>query len=270
MNAPAKTHPAPWVRQPGRPEEGVLPPAQDPETGARRKHRILVLDDHPLFRFGLKRLINAQPDLEVCGEAGNAVAGLDEALRLKPDMITVDISLNESTNGIEFVKNIRAHLATARILVLSMHDESIYAVRALRAGAQGYLMKEEVLARAVEAIRTVAAGGVYLSEPLRQQILVSLANGNPAHRASVDTLSDRELEVLQLSGQARTPREIANQLGISVKTVETHRMRIRRKLNLAGSAELNRFAIEWCRQNSEVRQALTLGKPRTIIPQSGD
>ena len=219
-------------------------PAAPGQNGVRR-YRVFILDDHPLFRFGLKRLINSQPDLVVCGEAHNAVEGLDEALRLNPDLITVDISLNDSTNGIEFVKNIRAHLETARILVVSMHDESIYALRALRAGAQGYLMKEEVLGRVAEALRTVAAGGIFLSDTMRQQVLVNLANGNSANRSPIDSLSDRELEVLQLSGQGQTPREIATQLGISVKTVETHRMRVREKLNLTNSAELMRFAIAW-------------------------
>jgi DNA-binding NarL/FixJ family response regulator len=165
----------------------------------------------------------------------------------------VDISLNESTNGIEFVKNIRAHLENARILVLSMHDESIYALRALRAGAQGYLMKEEVLARVVEAIRTVAGGGIFLSESLRQQVLTNLANGNTANQSPIDTLSDRELEVLQLSGKGQTPREIANQLSISVKTVETHRMRVREKMNFSSSAELVRFAIAWTGESQGVK-----------------
>jgi DNA-binding NarL/FixJ family response regulator len=227
-------------------DEVCIPPPAPTVGGAVKQSRVLILDDHPLFRFGLKRLINAQPDLVVCGEAQDAVAGLDEALRLNPDLITVDISLNESTNGIEFVKNIRAHLETARILVLSMHEESVYALRALRAGAQGYLMKQEVLARVVDAIRTVAAGGIFLSEPLRQQVLASLADGGKANRSPIDALSDRELEVLQLTGQGQTPREIACQLGISVKTVETHRMRVREKLKLANSAELMRFAMGWC------------------------
>jgi len=251
MNAPLHSHSS--QHQPPDPdhrdgqeleEASQAMPAAPGQNGVRR-YRVFILDDHPLFRFGLKRLINSQPDLVVCGEAHNAVEGLDEALRLNPDLITVDISLNDSTNGIEFVKNIRAHLETARILVVSMHDESIYALRALRAGAQGYLMKEEVLGRVAEAIRTVAAGGIFLSDTMRQQVLVNLANGNSANRSPIDSLSDRELEVLQLSGQGQTPREIATQLGISVKTVETHRMRVREKLNLTNSAELMRFAIAW-------------------------
>lgn len=232
------------------PDANPAPPQNGLEE-KRERFKVFVLDDHPLFRFGLKRLINAQPDLIVCGEAQDAVTGLDEAMRLRPDLITVDISLNESTNGIEFVKNIRTHLQNARILVLSMHDESIYALRALRAGAQGYLMKQEVLTRVVEAVRTVAAGGIFLSEVLRQQVLVNLANGNSANKSPIDSLSDRELEVLQLSGQGQTPREIASQLGISVKTVETHRMRVREKLNLASSAALMRFAIAWSGQGGE-------------------
>jgi DNA-binding NarL/FixJ family response regulator len=231
------------------PEAPAIPegPAEGGPSGGKM-YRVFVLDDHPLFRFGLKRLIDLQPDLTVCGEAQDAVSGLDEALRLNPDLITVDISLNESTNGIEFMKNIRAHLENTRILVVSMHDEAVYALRALRAGAQGYLMKDQALARAVEAIRTVAGGGVFLSDEMRQQVLVNLANGNGANRSPIDTLSDRELEVLQLSGKGQTPREMASQLGISVKTVETHRMRVREKLNLASSAELMRFAIAWSGQ----------------------
>jgi DNA-binding NarL/FixJ family response regulator len=227
--------------------ETAVPPPEAGQNG-NKQCRVFVLDDHPLFRFGLKRLINGQPGLTVCGEAQNAIAGLDEALRLNPDLITVDISLNESTNGIEFVKNIRAHLESTRILVVSMHDESIYALRALRAGAQGYLMKGEAVARAVEAIRTVAGGGIFLSEGMRQQVLVNLSNGNGTNRTPIDFLSDRELEVLQLSGQGQTPREIADQLGISVKTIETHRMRVREKLNLSNSAELTRFAMAWSGQ----------------------
>ena len=251
MNAPMNPPPSRPAQTPERLEEEIVlqeqrtAPPPGTAAGAGQSYRVFILDDHPLFRFGLKRLISSQPDLVVCGEAQDAVNGLDEALRLRPDLITVDVSLNESANGIEFVKNIRAHLENTRILVLSMHDESIYALRALRAGAQGYLMKQEVLVRVVEAIRTVASGGIFLSEALRQQVLVNLANGNAANRSPIDSLSDRELEVLQLSGQGQTPREIAMQLGISVKTVETHRMRVREKLNLANSAELMRFAIAW-------------------------
>ena len=258
MNAPIQSQPHPPAGQPAdlpdeelvetRKEGGLQP--EDRGDGGGPKYRVFILDDHPLFRFGLKRLINSQPDLIVCGEAQNAITGLDEALRLNPDLVTVDISLNESTNGIEFVKNIRTHLANVRILVISMHHESIYALRALRAGAQGYLMKQEVLPRVAEAVRAVAKGGIFLSDNMRQQVLLNLANGSGANRSPVDVLSDRELEILQLSGQGQTPREIATQLGISVKTVETHRMRVREKLNLASSAELTRFAIAWTAQGT--------------------
>ena len=211
--------------------------------------RILIVDDHPLFRFGLKQLINAQDDMTVCGEAPNAVAGLDQTLRLRPDLITVDISLNASANGLEFVKNVKSHVADIRIVIVSMHDEFVYALRALRAGAQGYVMKRAPLDQIVAAFRTVLGGGIFLSEALRQQVLVNLAHGTRPPHSPVDALSDRELEILQLSGQGLTPREIAGQLSISVKTVETHRMHIRGKLKLANSAELTRYAIAWIGQN---------------------
>jgi DNA-binding NarL/FixJ family response regulator len=241
MNAPIKLPELTKTEEKeAAPTEGGAPPSPKGE-----KYRVFVLDDHPLFRFGLKRLLNSQPDMIVCGEAQNAIEGLDVALKLSPDLITVDVSLNESMNGIEFVKNIRTHLADAKILVLSMHQESVYALRALRAGAQGYLMKAEALARVVEAIRTVAGGGIFLSKELQQQVLAGLANGDGGNRSPIDALSDRELEVFQLSGQGQMPREIANQLGISVKTVETHRMRVREKLNLCNSAEMMRFAMAW-------------------------
>jgi len=143
MTAPvnAQNHPSNGAPT-GPPKEAedealMIPLDTGRNNGNGKTYRVFILDDHPLFRFGLKRLINAQPDLTVCGEAQNAVAGLDEVLKLNPDLITVDISLNESTNGIEFVKNIRAHLENTRILVVSMHDESIYALRALRAGPRG-------------------------------------------------------------------------------------------------------------------------------------
>ncbi len=275
MNLEAKnTDPGP--RGQGRPRKCLMnapyhpdavPPSEEPATeaaldsgsgapplGNGNRCRVFILDDHPLFRFGLRRLIDSQHDMTVCGEAQDAVAGLDEALKASPDLITVDISLNDSANGIEFVKNIRAHLEKSRILVLSMHDESIYALRALRAGAQGYLMKDEVLTRVMEAVRTVMGGGIFLSDTLRQQVLANLANGQSPGRSPIDMLSDRELEVLQLSGQGQTPREIATQLGISVKTVETHRMRIREKLNLANSAELMRFAIAWTGEGERTRR----------------
>jgi len=259
MNDLSKRPQSVWAKQALEAEGEILDKVLEPlapSNGANGdKCRVFILDDHPLFRFGMKRLIDAQPDMMVCGEAQNAVEGLDAALTLTPDLITVDISLNESTNGIEFVKNIRAHLENTRILVVSMHDESVYALRALRAGAQGYLMKDEVLARVVEAVRMVARGSIFLSESLRQQVLVSLANGNKSNQSPIDALSDRELEVLQLSGQGQTPREIANQLGISVKTVETHRMRVREKLNLGSSAELMRFAMTWSEEGQGTRAA---------------
>lgn len=198
-----------------------------------------------MVRHGLKQLINAEPDLEVCAEMSDAKKGLDAALRLKPDLVCVDISLKGSGNGIDFIKNIKAQLHKTRTLVVSMHSEALYAFRALRAGARGYVMKEEATSQVVKAVQVVTNGGIYLSERLRQQVLLNLVQGDGLSGCPVDILSDRELEILQLIGDGMTVREIAGQLKISLKTVETHRANIRDKLNLSNSRELAHFALLW-------------------------
>ena len=220
-----------------------------PASNTARKCRLVLIEDHPLFRHGLAKLINSQHDMTICGEAANAATGLNEVLRLKPDLVVVDITLNNSANGIEFIKNLRAQLPTTKVVVISMHDESVYAVRALRAGAKGYIMKKEPADRCVEGIRKVMAGDVHLSEKLRQQALVEFAQGTTGRGSVVDVLSDRELEIFQLCGRRLMPREIAEQLKISVKTVETHRSHVREKLKLEDGGELTRFAISWTEQN---------------------
>lgn len=209
------------------------------------KRRILVVDDHPVMRWGYIALINEEPDLEVCGEAGDA----EEALRMmedvEPDLALVDVSL-EGMNGIELTKHIVAEHPGTLVLVVSMHDESLYGERSLRAGARGYLMKRDARTRVVDAIRRVLSGGFYVSEELSTQILTQF-HGRPGHRgtSTVETLSDRELEVFELVGRGRSTRDIAELLHISPKTVESHRNRIKDKLAVDSMPELMRKAVQW-------------------------
>ncbi len=209
------------------------------------KVKILVVDDHPVLRKGIVYLIDSQPDLMVCGEADDARKALDAVTSTKPQMALVDITLQD-TNGLELIKNIIAILPDLPILVLSMHDETLYAERALRAGARGYIMKQEATDNLLTAIRQIMSGEIYLSRKMETKLLRQFASGRPASAGtSLDRLSDRELEVFHLIGQGNSTRDIAEQLHISVKTVETHRMHIMEKLDLKNSPELMRFAIQW-------------------------
>jgi DNA-binding NarL/FixJ family response regulator len=212
---------------------------------ADRPARIAIVDDHPMVREGLTARIARHADLEVCGDA----ADVDEALRLVqqtgPDLVVIDISL-KGGNGIDLIKQIRSKSDTVKMLVSSMHDESLYAERALRAGALGYINKQEMPEKVIEAIRHVLAGKVYLSPKMAERMLNrSLGRGGPAESSPLQTLSDRELEVFELIGQGRSTREIAEQLSRSVHTIETHREKIKIKLNLASGAELQQRAVQW-------------------------
>ena len=220
-----------------------------PTEATSQKRRIFILDDHPLFRLGIKQLIGGEQDLFVCGEASNAIEAFNSVLRLKPELITADISLAESANGIEFIKNIKAHLPRVRILVISMYDELLYAMRALRAGAHGYIMKSEALDHVIEAIRIVLSGKVYTSPGFNDHLISQLVQGEQSSAESpVEQLTDRELEVLHLIGLGHGTRQIAEELRLSPKTVETHRMKIREKLDVQSSTELVRFAVQWVEQ----------------------
>jgi DNA-binding NarL/FixJ family response regulator len=198
-----------------------------------------------MFRHGVSALINSEPDLVVCGEAGTAPAALEAMRRLTPDVALVDISMPGS-NGIELLKSMKAESPGLPMLVVSMHDESLYAVRALRAGALGYVMKAEALDSILTAIRKVLAGEPYLSPRFSERLVfkaiksISEGQGSP-----VDKLSDRELEVLNLMGRGFGAQDIANELHLSVKTIETHRAHIKEKLAFQDSKEMVRFAIEW-------------------------
>jgi len=206
--------------------------------------QIIIVDDHPLFRKGLEQLINSSQDgFRICGEAGDAAEGMARIRELKPDLVIVDLSL-PGANGIELIKNIRAEFAKLPVLILSMHDESLYALRALRAGAQGYVMKQEALENVIGAIREVFAGRPYLSAQMSAKLITNFAVGSTQTNAT-DTLSDRELEILELIGKGRDVHEISDALHISRKTVETHRAHIKEKLNLKNAREVNRFAAQW-------------------------
>jgi DNA-binding NarL/FixJ family response regulator len=224
---------------------------QQRNTTLENKKRIFIVDDHPIVRDGLITLINHQQDLRVCGEAEDAAQALKSISELKPEVVIVDISL-KSSDGIELTKNIKALYPRLPVIVLSIHDESVYAERALRAGAQAYLMKEVVSENIVTAIRTVLSGEIYVSNTMGKKLLRKLAAGK-AHTISapMDSLSDRELEIFRLIGQGYKPSKIAQSMHLSVKTVETYRARIKEKLNLADADELLRYAIQWVSSASE-------------------
>jgi DNA-binding NarL/FixJ family response regulator len=209
------------------------------------KRRLFLVEDHPVTREGFAQLINYQPDLQVCGQAGTAAKALGGIEALKPDLAIVDICLAES-NGLELIKHLKQLRPDLPVLVLSTHDEALYGQRALRAGARGYVMKQAPTSEVMGAIRTVLNGGIYLSEAMRSRVVEEHVRG-PAARPSTDvgTLSDRELEVFELIGHGHTTSRIAAKLRVSVSTVETHRAHIKQKLTLHNGMELVRRAVEW-------------------------
>ena len=213
---------------------------------AKRASKILIVDDHPIVRHGLAKLINDEPDLEVCGEADSAGDALTMMESEAPDLLLVDISLG-GTNGIELIKRVKASDPEMRVLVSSMHDESLYAERALRAGAMGYLNKGENRETLLGAIRQVLRGKLYLSPRMSERLLHRFVlNDQEPDRPAIESLSDRELEVFQLIGEGLTTRQIASRLHLSPKTIETYREHIKAKLNLENSSELIRAAVQWC------------------------
>ena len=219
--------------------------ARSGASAARVRHQILIVDDHPIVREGLRRLIDQERDLAVCGEAEGALAAMAAIRALKPGVVVVDISLKEG-DGIELVKDARAHSPTLLILVLSMHDETIYAERMLAAGANGYIMKHAASDQFLVALRRVLGGGIYVSESVGQKMIRKLASGAAYSSANrIDSLSNRELQILQMIGRGLSTRESAEALSLSVKTVESHRQRIKRKLNLATGSQLVQYAVSW-------------------------
>jgi DNA-binding NarL/FixJ family response regulator len=216
------------------------------------KLRIYIVDDHALFRKGLAALINAESDMEVCGEGEDCAVATQNILRIKPDLVIVDISL-KGNNGIELIKNIKAVEPQIQVVVLSMHDESIYALRVLRVGAKAYVMKQDAATAVVDAIRWVRKGQLYVSEYVASQMLNRYAQGEEIGDDSpVSSLSDRELEVLNLIGSGVPTREIAARLHVSIKTIETHRAHIKSKLNLTSASQLIQFCVRWVDRSPHV------------------
>ena len=208
-----------------------------PNRSPRRK--VLIVDDHPLLRDGLAKVINQQPDLAVCGEAANARAGLAAAAKLRPDVAIVDLSL-EDGSGLDLIKDVHARNPALPMLVLSMHPEHLYAERAIRAGARGYLMKREPIERVLAALRKVLAGQMAVSDDVVSRLL-SGANGRAKREAPIDLaelLSDRELDVFRALGQGLGTRQIAAKLRLAVSTIETHRANIKLKLGVTRAPEL--------------------------------
>ena len=219
---------------------------QNQPTIRKGKARVLLVDDHPILRKGLAQMINMEQDLTVCGEAEEAGKAFELVGTLTPDVAVVDISL-KTGNGIELVKNIKARYPELPILVLSMHDESLYAERALRAGSLGYIMKEEATEQVLVAIRRVLKGEIFLSEKMKSRMLQQLTTGgrNKVVVSPIENLTDRELEVFRLIGEGRSTRQIAGELHISVRTVEAYREYIKSKLNLRNATELVQHAFHW-------------------------
>ncbi|PQO25825.1 DNA-binding response regulator [Blastopirellula marina] len=211
--------------------------------------RILIVDDHPIVREGLAARIDGQPDLEVCGEASSINDALSQYRSLSPDLTLIDIQL-EDGNGIELIKEIYARNSAAKMLVISAFDESLYAQRALRAGALGYVNKRELQDKVLDAIRTTLKGERYVSPKIMQQLLSQVvSNTTRVDEDPVQSLSDRELEVFQLIGHGHTTGAIASQLQLSVHTIDTHREKLRHKLNAKNSAELMKLAVQWVLEN---------------------
>lgn len=216
------------------------------QVGLRKpKTRVLLVDDHPILRRGLAQLINQEQDMTVCGEAEDAPKAFEAVSTLHPDVAVVDISL-KGGNGIELIKNVKARFPDLPILVLSMHDESLYAERALRAGGLGYIMKEEAIEQVLIGIRRVLIGEIFLSDKMKAKMLQQLANGKAkAFVSPIEHLTDRELEVFRLIGEGRSTRQIAGELHLSVRTVEAYREYIKGKLNLKNATELVQHAFHW-------------------------
>jgi DNA-binding NarL/FixJ family response regulator len=223
----------------------AAPAVEEPPVPETKIWQVLVVDDHPIFRHGVSQLIGTMPEVHVCGEADSAAVALEMMRRLKPDLALVDVSM-PGTNGIELIKLMLAERPRLTVLVVSMHEESLYALRALRAGALGYVMKHQALDNIIGAMRKVMGGGIYVSPEFSERLVFKAVQAHDTDFGlPVDKLSDRELEVLQYMGRGKSTREIAQKLHLSIKTIETHRTHIKEKLGFRTAEEMLKFAGEW-------------------------
>lgn len=214
---------------------------------AARRSRVFIVEDHPMIRERLGEVIGREPDLAVCGEAEDGVSALSEIERTKPDLVVVDLSLKRS-HGLELTKDLRSRYPSLGILIVTMHDESIYAERLMRAGASGYITKQEATKNVLQAVRTVLQGGVYLSQATALRLATEATGGRGSAPASpADRLSDRELRVFQLIGEGCGTRQIASQMRLGMATIETYRSRIKEKLHLKDADALRQSAVRWVR-----------------------
>jgi len=227
------------------------PSLPSPPSVATRR-RIVLVDDHPVTREGVRVLIDQEPDLVVCGQSDNAPAALQLIQKVKPDLAVVDITL-KTTSGIELMKSLKAVMPDLPVLIMSMHDERLYAERALRAGAKGYIMKHEASDRILDALRKVLSGELYLSDNMKEKMLHCLVRSRKDEVVfTIDTLSDREMEVFQLIGNGFSTRQIAEKLNLSVKTIDSYREHLKLKLRLKKGSDLVRHAIQWVRSEGVV------------------
>jgi DNA-binding NarL/FixJ family response regulator len=221
----------------------------DKSISGDNKTRIFIVDDHALICYGLAQLVSHEKDMEVCGDAADVDVALQKIEETAPDLVVVDISLT-SSNGIDLIKRVRTKYPQIKMLVLSMHDESIFAERALHAGAMGYMNKHEAAGKLIDAMRRIMDGHVYLSAEMTDHLIYRVTGGPDARGLSVEQLSDRELEVFELIGRGFGTRQIAEQLHLSMKTIETYREHIKDKLDLHNSTELTRHAVQWVLEDS--------------------
>jgi len=221
------------------------------QSAGPAKKKIFIVDDHPMMRDGLAQMIANESDLSVCGDAENASEALERMEKLRPDLALVDITLR-SGSGLELIKDLQARLPTVAVLVISMHDESLYAERVLRAGGRGYIMKQEGGKKLMEAIRQVLNGQTYISPTMSAKIVDAFAGRRSGDSSPVETLTDREFEVFQLIGAGLGTKEIADKLRVSPKTVEVHRVNIKQKLKVATAPELIRLAVRWVESQKPV------------------
>jgi DNA-binding NarL/FixJ family response regulator len=221
----------------------------DPNGLNRQKFKVLIVDDHPIVRRGLRELVADEPDLEVCGEAEDVSGGLQQVETLRPDIAVIDLSLKGS-HGLDLIQEIKARKLPVKMLVSTMHDESLFAERVLRAGAMGYVSKQEPPEKIIVALRQVLRGEIYLSSRMANRLLRRLASGQSLKSTPIDSLSDRELQVFEMIGQGWATKQIARKLNLSHKTIEAHREKIKSKLDLKTSAELTRHATQWVLENA--------------------